>query len=667
MTWIRIAAATVNQTPMDWEGNVARCRAAVDQARREGAEIVVLPELAITGYGCEDAFHGIAHTERAMRHLEEFGKCTRGLVVIVGTPLRLQHGLYNGAAVFADGRLVGIVCKQNLAGDGVHYEPRWFRPWRRGSVVYTQVGDAEIPVGDLMFDFGGVRLGIEICEDAWVADRPAVQLARAGVDIVAVPTASHFAFGKGRTRERLIAESSRATASCYVFANLLGNEAGRMIFPGDRVIAVHGEPVARGERLSFREWSVISAVVDVDLLRMRRQRTMSLKSNDDAMHLERVAWRWRGSSQTPTSPIGPPVEWEQGTDLKAEEFSRAVALGLFDYMRKSRSRGFVVSLSGGADSAAVAALASLAIRMARAELGDKEVARRLSYLKLDLASASGGLLDTVYQASANSGDFTRKAAATIAQGIGARHSEWDIQAMVEHATSMVESTLGRKMTWGDDDIALQNIQARVRAPGVWMLANVRNALLLSTSNRSEAAVGYATMDGDTSGSIAPIAGIDKNYLRTWLKWLSETGPQGIGPIPQVAVLLEAPPTAELRPPHRKQTDEADLMPYDLLDAIEGLAIRDRLEPAEVLAHLKDAWSKRVGGEKALRGFITRFYRLWARNQWKRERYAPSFHLDDKNLDPKTWCRFPILSGGFDEELGEIAPPKYTDGRKKNQE
>jgi NAD+ synthase (glutamine-hydrolysing) len=97
------------------------------------------------------------------------------------------------------------------------------------------------------------------------------------------------------------------------------------------------------------------------------------------------------------------------------------------------------------------------------------------------------------------------------------------------------------------------------------------------------------------------------------------------------------------------------MPYDLLDAIEGLAIRDRLEPAEVLAHLKTQWSARVGGEAALRGFIARFYRLWARNQWKRERYAPSFHLDDKNLDPKTWCRFPILSGGFEEELRDVTP------------
>jgi len=653
MTWIRIAAATVNQTPMDWEGNVARCRSAVEEARKAGAELVVLPELAITGYGCEDAFHGIAHTERAMRHLLEFAECTRGLIAVVGVPIRMQHGLYNGACFIADGKPVGIVCKQNLPGEGVHYEPRWFRPWRRGSVVSMSVGRKDIPVGDLLFDFGGVRISAEICEDAWVSDRPAIQHARAGVDIVAVPTASHFAFGKGQTRERLIAESSRSTATCYVFSNLLGNEAGRMIYPGDRVIAVHGDVLARGDRLSFREWSVTTAVVDVDMVRMRRQRNTAIKSNDDAMHLERVAWKWKGSKEMPTAPIGPPDGWESGTDLKAEEFSRAVSLGLFDYLRKSRSGGFVVSLSGGADSAAVAALSSLAIRMARAELGDAEVKRRLSYLKLDLSNAAGGLLDTIYQSSANSGDTTRKAAATLAAGLSAKHSEWDIQPMVEHATAMVEKTLGRRMTWEKDDIALQNIQARVRAPGAWMLANVRASLLLSTSNRSEAAVGYATMDGDTSGSIAPIAGIDKNYLRTWLRWLGETGPMAIGPIPEVLVVLESPPTAELRPPDRKQTDEEDLMPYDLLDAIEALAIRDRLEPAEVLSYLRADWSKRVGGTKKLRSHIARFYRLWARNQWKRERYAPSFHLDDKNLDPKTWCRFPILSGGFVEELEEV--------------
>ena len=148
------------------------------------------------------------------------------------------------------------------------------------------------------------------------------------------------------------------------------------------------------------------------------------------------------------------------------------------------------------------------------------------------------------------------------------------------------SRLGRKprggrSTWQHDDLALQNIQARARAPSVWLLANVRGALLVATSNRSEAAVGYATMDGDTSGGISPIAGIDKAFLRRWLLWYERQGPEGIGPLPALAAVNRQQPTAELRPAGAGQTDEADLMPYELLDAIERAAIRDKLSPLEV--------------------------------------------------------------------------------------
>ena len=200
-------------------------------------------------------------------------------------------------------------------------------------------------------------------------------------------------------------------------------------------------------------------------------------------------------------------------------------------------------------------------------------------------------------------------------------------------------------------MALQNIQARARAPGVWMLANVTGALLVSTSNRSEAAVGYATMDGDTAGGIAPIAGIDKAYLRRWLVWLERQGPEGAGPVPALAAVNAQQPTAELRPATAGQTDEADLVPYDVLDAIERFAIRDRQTPLE-------CWRRACGefpghGSAQLAVWVERFFTLWSRNQWKRERYAPSFHLDDENLDPKTWCRFPILSGGFARELAEL--------------
>ena len=137
--------------------------------------------------------------------------------------------------------------------------------------------------------------------------------------------------------------------------------------------------------------------------------------------------------------------------------------------------------------------------------------------------------------------------------------------------------------------ALQNIQARVRGPSVWLLANIRNALLLATSNRSEAAVGYATMDGDTCGGLSPIAGIDKAFLRQWLRWMEREGPQGVGPLPALNAVNVQQPTAELRPPSENQTDEGDLMPYDLLDAIERAAIRDKHCPLECYREMRAAF------------------------------------------------------------------------------
>ncbi|MCA9015798.1 MAG: NAD(+) synthase, partial [Planctomycetaceae bacterium] len=211
--------------------------------------------------------------------------------------------------------------------------------------------------------------------------------------------------------------------------------------------------------------------------------------------------------------------------------------------------------------------------------------------------------------------------------------------------------VGRDLNWDEDDIALQNIQARVRAPGVWMVANLRDALLLATSNRSEAAVGYTTMDGDTCGGLSPISGIDKAFLRRWLRWMCETGPEETGSLPVLELINRQEPTAELRPQNAEQTDEGDLMPYDLLDWIERAAIRDKQGPVDLFRMARVEFPDYPPAQ--LVEWITRFFRLWSRNQWKRERYAPSFHVDDENLDPKTWCRFPILSGGFEQELSDM--------------
>ncbi len=654
MHLIRVATVALNQTPLDWGGNLARTREGLNQARAAGASVVCLPELGLTGYGCEDAFFSGEVRERAWAMLEELLPDTRGMIACFGLPVTFRNQLYNAAALAVDGVLVGVVGKQHLANEGIHYEPRWFRPWPPGRVERLVRDGQAWPLGDLVFDCGGVRIGFEICRDAWVAQRTGAGLAARGADIVLNPSASHFAFGKHAIRERFVREGARAFGVTYLYTNLLGNEAGRAIFDGGGMIASGGKLVGCGERLRFEEVQVVTATVDLDATRLLQSRMFAEAVPPEDASVVSVDFDWPETSGAP-SPEAGPTGWERSPDLKQEEFTRAVALGLFDYLRKSRSRGFVVSLSGGADSSAVACLCAIMVRLGMEQLGPDRLAARLG---ADPAVAPARaeawvrrLLLCAYQSTRNSSETTREAAREVAAALGAEFVHLDVDPMREAYEKAVQDVLGRPLAWETDDLALQNVQARVRVPAVWMLANLRQALLLSTSNRSEAAVGYATMDGDTAGGLSPIAGIDKHFLRQWLAWLRDTGPLGLGPVPALEAVTAQAPTAELRPPGSGQTDEADLMPYPVLDFIERAAIRDKLSPREVFQRLAHEYPGDPSADR-LR-WVERFFTLWSRNQWKRERYAPSFHLDDANLDPKTWCRFPILSGGYERELREL--------------
>ncbi|GAA4437539.1 NAD(+) synthase [Bremerella cremea] len=650
---VKVAAAVLNQTPMDWEGNARNILQALDQARQSGASVVCLPELCITGYGCEDAFLSAGMRRMAWDKLQELVPATEGLVACFGLPISYRGLVFNVAAIAANGKLLGMVPKKNLAGDGIHYEPRWFKPWPSGKRSFYEEDGLKIPLGDLVFDFDGIMLGLEICEDAWVASRPGGRLAELGVDLILNPSASHFAFDKQEVRRRFVLEGSRAFHAAYVYANLLGNEAGRAIYDGGAMVASEGRLLAEAPRFSFLDSVVTTAVVDVDVNRMNRAKSDAFVLNFDAARDQVVESDFALPHCEPDVVSIEEPAWEASDHLKEEEFTRAVTLGLFDYLRKSRSRGFVVSLSGGADSAAVTTLCAYMVQFGLKELGVSRFAKKLAYIAglegmADAAEINQKLLTCVYQATRNSGDVTLNAAKAVAETVGAGFHCVDVDDLVQKYIALGEQVEGRPLTWEQDDIALQNIQARTRSPGIWLVANLKNALLLSTSNRSEAAVGYATMDGDTSGGLCPISGIDKAFLRTWLVWMQEHGPAGIGCLSALEKINHQQPTAELRPADQKQTDEADLMPYTILDAIERLAIRDKQTAVEVLSHLLHRYPGH--SPKELGGYVERFFQLWSRNQWKRERYAPGFHLDDENLDPKTWCRFPILSGGFRSEL-----------------
>jgi NAD+ synthase (glutamine-hydrolysing) len=638
---VHLGAVALNTTPKDWDRNTSLIIESIRSARDAGVGILCLPELAITGYGCEDEFHAPYVSEWAMEILvEQILPEAKGIAVTIGLPIQLRGATYNAIALLVDGEIQGFVAKQNLAGDGIHYEPRFFKAWPQGLVEEIDVAGQSYPIGDLIFDLNGIRVGLEICEDAWVAQRPGGRLAQRAVDVILNPSASHFSMGKSLIRERFVQEGSRAFQCAYVYANLLGNEAGRAIYDGDCLIATGGQIIRRTEQCLLREIVLIHGVVDVASNRVSRNRQASFKTVAADASVVATAWCPRTDSIASVASL-PTIASE-----RFQQFEDATALGLYDYMRKSFTTGFTISLSGGADSSACLALVYImAKKIAALPTLPAHIQKLIGSEATTVEALMERICNCAYQGTGNSSTDTLNAARCLAEQTGARFTNINVQGLVDQYEGILSDFLGRELTWSGDDISRQNIQARCRAPGIWAIANASNHLLLSTSNRSEAAVGYCTMDGDTAGSLSPLAGIDKEFLRAWLRWAEE---KHLSELTHVNQLV---PTAELRPEAEMQTDEDDLMPYSVLNRIQKLAVIEKKSPQEIFEYIA-AESPAETPERVFL-WLERYFKLWSRNQWKRERYAPSFHLDDENLDPRSWCRYPILSGGYIKELERL--------------
>lgn len=655
---LTLATASINTLPLDLEGNSALIQQAIVQAQQANADLLLLPELVLSGYGAEDMFFAadwLAQIPQVVTTL--IGHIPQGMLVAVGLPVMIPGGqIFNGVALLSHKQIIGISLKQNLARSGVHYEPRWFTPWPAGTVSELVFAGTNVPIGDLVYDIDGVRIGFEICEDSWVASRPARSLYQRQTDVILNPSASHFSLGKQTIREQFVTEGSRAFGAAYMYANLLGCEAGRTVYDGGNLIASNGTIVMRGQRMAFAPVVVESA--HVDLMINRTQRIISSQQNIPTTEQGVV---YQQGILTPSSTLRPLTQPQPAAPMhEHEELCRTIALGLWDWMRKTYTKGFAVSLSGGADSALCTTLCGLAQHWALEELGE------LHYLKIlhqcGIAPAARKkpqsietwlhnvvmplIISTVYQGSQNSSDTTKNAAQQLADGLGCSHADWSIDDLVEGYTQRINAlTPDNPMSWEQDDLTLQNIQARVRAPGIWMLANRQNKLLLATSNLSEASVGYCTMDGDTSGVLAPIGGVSKSRVLDVLKWLYEQGHHYLHGI------IVQQPTAELRPV--EQSDENDLMPFEILDAIRHITQTHHAGPKVLLQAMCRLPLAQTYTPVQLAAFIQRYYGLYCRNQWKRERLAVSFHIETDSADPKTYRRFPVLNSQMRNELNEM--------------
>jgi NAD+ synthase (glutamine-hydrolysing) len=504
---MRLALAQMNSVVGDLDGNRDRIVARLEKARAAGAELVLFPELATTGYPPEDLLLRPGFLRAAAKTLDEVAAETKGLTALVGAP-HLDRDLFNACAVCVDGEVKAMYRKQFLPNYGVFDEDRYFQPGR--DLVLIRCGETLV--------------GPTVCEDIWQPGPPATDLALAGAHVVANISASPFHLGKGAEREEMLATRARDNSCWIAFVNAVGAQ-DELIFDGHSlVLDEEGRIVARAP--AFEEALL---VVDVDSTTAVGRRLRDARRRALA----------RARRELPNPPVIDVPEREARDHVRPgvselldelEQMRLALELGLRDYVQKNGFRDVVLGLSGGIDSALVAALAAEA-------LGPEHVV-------------------CVSMPSQFSSEATRSDAKRVAENLGARYLEIPVEPIVETVNAALETTFEGT----EPGIAEENIQARVRGLIVMALSNKFGWLPLATGNKSELSVGYATLYGDMAGGFALLKDVYKTDVFRLAERLNERARRDLIP----RSIIERAPSAELR---ADQRDEDSLPPYDQLDRV----------------------------------------------------------------------------------------------------
>ena len=585
------ATIAMNPTIGDWDGQVSMVRRAIDEARKEGADVLVFPELAIGAPDAGDLFWRPDTAEAAENALAQIAPLTTGITLVIGAPISHNGKLYNVAAVFHDGLLLALVPKRYPTFHTS--EERWFSRW--------DFKRTEQHLGAVFGNYTPRIPGLErtFVITGTVEDYPNPE---SGATYIIV---CNRAYAIGAYREELARhmEYSRALSVTMVKANLLGSDNGTMIYDGGGYILKNGQFVAMSPRFTFNRDYVITT-------------TSSPFQNSFDPTLAQF------------DKVGSSPKTED--DYTYAELELALCLGLNDYLRRAHIQRLCLALSGGRDSAMIAILAARLLAITNPDASTDELRKKMH-----------DFLFTAYMPSQNSSSSnTHKAAQALAKHFGFDCHIIPIGAWANLITSAIESNVGRKLTWEKDDLTLQNVQARARSSFIWTLANARDALLLTTGNLSEAAVGYATMDGDSSGCLDPIGNIPKTIVSKWLEWA-----RNFHQIQALDLVLAQPPSAELRPLKTKQADETDLMPYPVLDSFIQWFVIERLAPREVYQKTKTLLGSYYKNDEDIKRDIRRFIGLCTRSQWKRVRFANSFRVMPFDIS-EIGLQWPCVQDGF---------------------
>ncbi len=506
---MRLALAQINTVVGDLDGNRDRILTRLAEARDAGADLVLFPELAVTGYPPEDLLLRPSFLRAAEQSLAQVAREARGVTALVGAPL-LDGDLFNACAVCADGEVKGFYRKRFLPNYGVFDEDRYFQAGR----------------DLLLLRFGETLVGPTICEDIWQPGPPATELALAGAHVLANISASPFHLGKGREREQMLATRARDNVCWVALVNAVGAQ-DELVFDGHSVVLDQdGDVVVRGP--AFEEALL---VVDID-----PSTTIARRLSDARRRA--LAREQSGAVDPPVIDIGAAVatNGKPAAPVVAplleelEQMRLALELGLRDYAQKNGFREVVLGISGGIDSALTAALACEA-------LGPEHVV-------------------CVSMPSRYSSDETRADARRVAESLGARFLELSIEPVVES----LNAVLAEPFAGTEPGLAEENLQARARGVILMALSNKFGWLLLATGNKSELSVGYATLYGDMAGGFALLKDVYKTDVFRLARHLNERAGRELIP----ASIIERAPSAELR---ANQLDQDSLPPYDVLDRV----------------------------------------------------------------------------------------------------
>ncbi|KAG8902475.1 glutamine-dependent NAD(+) synthetase [Tulasnella sp. 403] len=701
---ITVATCSLNQWALDFQGNYERIIASIRVARERGATLRVGPELEIPWKASDTVLHSWEILGQILEN-----EVVKNIVCDVGMPVIHKNVLYNCRVILHNSKILLIRPKMWLANDGNYRELRYFSPWMKHRqvedhylprIIQSVTGQIKVPFGDAVVSTIDTCIGVELCEELFTPASPHILMGLDGVEIFTNSSGSHHELRKLYRRVELIKEATLKLGGVYLYANQQGCDGDRLYYDGCAMIALNGQIIAQGSQFSLDDVEVVTATIDIEDVRSHRTWKSRGMQAAEAERYQRIEVPMALSGEA-MDFLGD-VKLDKALQVKYHTPEEEIALGpacwLWDYLRRSRTQGFFLPLSGGIDSCATATIVHSMCRLVAEAAtrggspcsspkdttpnndpckpwSDKQViadARRIAgepsdsiWLPTDARDLASKIFHTCYMGTENSSIDTRRRAKMLAEAIGAYHVDLNMDAVVLAVRNLFALVTGVKPKFRvhggseAENLALQNIQARLRMVLSYMFAQLLpwvrgrsgGLLVLGSANVDESLRGYLTKYDCSSADINPIGAISKTDLKKFIAYARDAFD-----LPVLDDFLNAVPTAELEPITETyvQADEADMgMTYDELSIFGRLRKVEKCGPYSTFTKLLHEWGTTLSPQQ-IADKVKLFFFEYARNRHKMTTLTPSYHAESYSPDDNRFDLRPFLyPSRFPYQFGKI--------------